>query len=293
MTQSLLIEPSNLWLFGLFVVLFVSLSIGSFLNVVIYRLPVMMKNDWQDEANAFIAEQQGKEYEPPARAAFNLAIPKSTCPRCQTSIKPWHNIPVLGFLWLKGRCANCQAKISWRYPLVEFFTAVIGMLVFWRFGFGWQMPVMLVLSYALVALSAIDFDEQLLPDSISLPLLWLGLLFNSTDAGFVSLSEAIWGAAVGYLSLWSVFWLFKLVTGKEGMGYGDFKLLAVFGAFFGWQVLPSIILLSSLVGAVLGILLIVLFKRDSQKPMPFGPFIALAGWLVAVFPEYFTVLAYF
>ncbi|NRB40087.1 MAG: prepilin peptidase [Pseudomonadales bacterium] len=270
------------WLLFLFVGL-ISLCIGSFLNVVIYRLPIMLQMQWQQEAYFVLEKEQEKEPE-----KFNLSVPNSSCPKCKAAIKPWHNIPVLSYLMLLGKCHSCKAPISIRYPLVEAVTALVCLLLLAQFGMGWQFVSLWVLTLVFIALIGIDFDHQLLPDNLTLPLMWLGLLLN-TQTLFVPLLDAVWGAAAGYLTLWSIFWLFKLVTGKDGMGYGDFKLLAVCGAWFGWAVLPNIILLSSAVGAVLGIVLIVVRGRDSQQPMPFGPFIAIAAWLTVVYPQWFTV----
>lgn len=271
------------WLLFLFVGL-ISLCVGSFLNVVIYRLPVMLERAWKVEAKAILGLEQRSESE----ATFNLSVPNSTCPKCHTAIKPWHNIPVISYLLLRGKCHNCKTPISLRYPFVEAMTAVACLLLLNEFGMGWQFLALWLLTFVFIALIGIDYDHQLLPDNLTMPLLWLGLLVN-TQGLFVPLSEAIWGAAVGYLSLWSIYWLFKWVTGKEGMGFGDFKLLAVCGAWFGWGMLPNIILVSSGVGAVLGIALILIQGRDSQKPMPFGPFIAIAAWLTVVYPQWFMV----
>ena len=277
--------PQEQWLFILAAGTLVSLMIGSFLNVVIYRLPVMMDSAAKEEAKWVLSEG---DYEEEAGDRFNLAFPASRCGHCNTPIKAWQNIPVLSFLLLRAKCGSCKTKISWRYPLVELATAIIALLVMLQSDNLFQMISLLVLSFGLIALTMIDVDHQLLPDSLTLPLLWLGLLLN-TQSTFVDLQSAVLGAAFGYLSLWSVYWLFKLITGKEGMGYGDFKLLAVFGAWFGWQILTNIILLSSVVGAIWGIAMIIALGRDSQKPMAFGPFIAVAGWLSFMYPAYLTV----
>ncbi len=264
--------------FWLLTVALVSLCVGSFLNVVIYRIPEMMKREWQGECRVLLADELKKPTQKEALKPFNLITPKSRCPKCDASIKPWHNIPVLGWLMLKGRCASCDAPISPRYPLIEAFTAIMSLVVAHHFGAtGYALAILLV-TWALIALSFIDIDHMLLPDNITQPLLWFALLL-SVFGLTISTTEALIGAAVGYLSLWSVFWLFKLVTGKEGMGYGDFKLLAVFGALLGWQSLLMIILLSSLVGAVLGITLMTIQGKDKAQPIPFGPYIAIAGWI--------------
>jgi len=255
-----------------------SLLVGSFLNVVILRLPRMLEAEWRQQC----AELNGLE--PAAEPKFGLAWPPSTCPHCQHRIRPWENIPVISYLWLRGRCSACAARISPRYPVIELATALLSAAVAWRFGFGAAALAGIVLTWALIALSVIDFDHQILPDVITLPVLWLGLLL-SLDGVFVSAETSIIGAAAGYLSLWAVYHAFRLLTGKEGMGYGDFKLLALLGAWLGWQSLPLIILLSSLVGAVVGIGLILLRGRDRNIPIPFGPYLAAAGWLALLWRD--------
>ena len=246
------------------------LCVGSFLNVVIHRLPKMMEQEWQAQC----AELRGE----PASTAANLSLakPRSRCPDCGHQITSMENIPVLSYLLLKGKCAGCGTSISARYPIIEVFTAVLSAYAAWHFGPKLQTVGALLLLWCLIALAAIDFDTQLLPDAITLPLLWLGLVFNLMDT-YVDLPAAVVGAMAGYLALWTVFWLFKLATGKEGMGYGDFKLLAALGAWLGWQMLPTIILLSSVVGAVVGITLIVVARRGRNVPIPFGPYLAAAG----------------
>ncbi|MBU0854379.1 MAG: A24 family peptidase [Gammaproteobacteria bacterium] len=253
-------------------VLVLGLLVGSFLNVVIHRLPIMMQRDWRAQAREFL--------ELPAEPAstFNLVLPNSHCPQCDHEIRPWENIPLVSWLALRGKCSSCRAPISSRYPLVELLCGVLSGYVAWHFGFSWQAGAMLLLTWGLLAMSMIDVDHQLLPDSLVLPLLWLGLIANYFGL-FAPLPDAVWGAVAGYLSLWSVYWLFKLVTGKEGMGYGDFKLLAMLGAWGGWQVLPLTILLSSVVGAVLGTIMLRIQKADSGTTIPFGPYLAIAGWV--------------
>ncbi|ENO77020.1 prepilin peptidase [Thauera sp. 63] len=251
------------------------LFVGSFLNVVIHRLPRMMERDWHAQA----AELRGEEVQPTER--FNLATPRSRCPHCGHLIGALENIPVLSYLVLRGRCGHCGARISLRYPIVEAFTALLSGYAAWHFGFGLAAAGALLFIWTMVALAFIDIDTQLLPDDLTLPLLWLGLLFNLGDT-FTDLPSAVIGAMAGYLALWSVYWLFKLVTGKEGMGYGDFKLLAAIGAWLGWSLLPLTILLSSLVGAVVGITLIVLARHGRNVPIPFGPYLAAAG-IIALF----------
>ncbi len=247
------------------------LCVGSFLNVVIHRLPKMMEREWQTQC----AELRGEM--PPPGEALSLAKPRSRCPTCGHRITALENIPLLSYLLiLKGKCAGCGARISPRYPIVEALTGLLSAYAAWHFGPTLQTLGALVLIWALIALSAIDLDTQLLPDSITLPLLWLGLGFNLWTT-YTDLPSAVVGAMLGYLALWSVFWLFKLATGKEGMGYGDFKLLAALGAWLGWQMLPAIILLSSVVGAIVGITLIVACRRGRNIPIPFGPYLAAAG----------------
>ena len=276
---------------GLFVAVVVAftLLIGSFLNVVIHRLPLMMHREWAEQCAELNADDGPDLSGLPER--YNLIVPRSACPHCGHQITALENIPVLSYLVLRGRCSNCKTPISRRYPIVEAATAALCGLVAWHFGFGIEAVAAIVLTLALVALTMIDADTQLLPDSIVLPMLWLGLMLSlwhpvaDAQSLFLSPREAIIGAAAGYLSLWSVFWLFKLATGKEGMGYGDFKLLAVLGAWLGWQKLPLIILLSAVVGAVVGIAMMTVFKRGRDVPMPFGPYLAAAGWIAMLWGD--------
>jgi len=263
--------------FGLF-----GLLLGSFFNVVIYRLPKMMEATWKHECKLLLSEvDDAEEVTPPQ---FNLAIPNSHCPRCNAPVKAWQNIPVLSYVMLRGRCASCKAPIGIRYPIVECVTALLTIFPLLMFGFTPYAFAAILFSWILLILTVIDIDHQLLPDQLTLPLIWLGLLFNSIT-GSIPLHDAVWGAMAGYLSLWSVFWLFKLLTGKEGMGYGDFKLLAALGAWLGWQYLPLIILLSSVVGAVFGGAVMMLKRSDSSTPMPFGPYLAGAGWIALFWGE--------
>lgn len=255
--------------------LILGLMVGSFLNVVIHRLPRMMEIGWQQQC----AELRGET--PAAHPRYNLIVPRSACPRCNHAIGALENIPVISYLFLRGKCKGCGAAISPRYPVVEAISGILSAYAAWHFGFGWATFGALLLIWALLALTFIDFDTQLLPDDITLPLLWTGLLFNLSGT-YTNLSSAVLGAVFGYLALWSVYWLFKLATGKEGMGYGDFKLLAALGAWLGWQMLPLIILLSSLVGAVVGIVLIVVARHGRHIPIPFGPYLA-GGGLIALF----------
>ena len=246
------------------------LLVGSFLNVVIHRLPKMLERDWAAQC----AELRGEPVpEPPA---YNLVVPRSACPSCGHAISAIENVPVLSWLALRGRCASCGTRISARYPAVELVAATLGAIAIWHFGPTWTGLAACGLLWTLLALTFIDFDTQYLPDDITLPLIWAGLVANLFGL-FVTLREAVIGAIAGYLALWSVYWAFKLVRGKEGMGYGDFKLLAALGAWLGWKVLPAIVLVSSAVGAIVGIALIVVVRRDRHQPMPFGPYLAIAG----------------
>lgn len=251
------------------------LCIGSFLNVVIHRLPKMMERDWQEQC----AELRGETLA--EGTSFNLSQPRSRCPACGHQISALENIPLISYLVLRGKCSGCGSAISLRYPFIELFTATLSAWAAWHFGFTWQALGALILIWSLIALAAIDFDTQLLPDSITLPLLWIGLAFNLNGV-MANLPSAVLGAMVGYLALWSVYWAFKLATGKEGMGYGDFKLLAALGAWLGWGMLPAIILLSSVVGACVGVALIIFAKHGRNIPIPFGPYLAAAG-VIALF----------
>jgi leader peptidase (prepilin peptidase)/N-methyltransferase len=281
--------------------LVLGLLVGSFLNVVIYRLPVMLDRQWREQC----AEISSSASPPPTEGAlaaaragevpggraerFNLIVPRSACPRCRAPITALQNIPLLSFLFLRGRCASCGAPISARYPLVEALTGALSALIAWKFGFAWPALAAMVLTWFLIALTFIDIDHQLLPDSLTLPLLWLGLFLSlwGAQAGAaavpVDTRSSLIGAMTGYVSLWSVYHLFRLLTGKDGMGYGDFKLFAALGAWLGWQMLLPIILIAALAGAVIGLGLIVLRRHDRSAPIPFGPFLAGAGWLMLMF----------
>lgn len=260
-----------------------SLSVGSFLNVVVYRLPKMLEREWYGECREFLAEEV---CDIPAKhlPEMTLSKPDSTCPKCDHKIRFYENIPVLSWLVLLGKCSQCDNAISKRYPLVELITCGLGLVIAGVYGVSTFTVFMLILTWGLVALTLIDLDHMLLPDQIVMPLLWLGLLFN-INGGFVPLNEAIIGAVVGYTSLYSIFWLFKLVTGKDGMGYGDFKLFALFGAWIGWQLLPLLILMASGVAAVVGISLIVFKGHKREQAIPFGPYLAVAGWITMVWGE--------
>ena len=253
------------------------MMVGSFLNVVIHRLPKMMEIGWRQQC----AELSSADALPAPIKSYNLFVPRSACPHCNHPISAWENIPVVSYLLLRGKCRSCGAAISPRYPIIEAVSGILCAYAAWHFGFGWAAAGALLLIWALLALTAIDLDTQLLPDDITLPLLWGGLLFNLFGV-YTDLHGAVLGAVIGYLALWSVYWAFKLTTGKEGMGYGDFKLLAALGAWLGWQMLPLIILLSSLVGALVGITMIVAFKHGRNIPIPFGPYLA-GGGLIALF----------
>lgn len=266
-------------------VVWLGLAVGSFLNVVIYRLPVMLERRWRVDARELLTLPTDGATE----ARFDLIAPRSRCPSCETPITAWQNVPIASWLWLRGRCGACGVKISARYPLVEAFTALCTIGIVAVFGYTWATVAALGFTWALIAAAFIDYDTTLLPDGITLPLLWSGLLVN-VGSMFTDLSSAVIGATAGYLVLWSVYWAFKLLTGKEGMGYGDFKLLAALGAWLGWQTLPALILVSSLAGVVIGggILLI---KRE-RKPIPFGPFLALAGFVTLLGRDTFAALVF-
>ena len=258
-----------------------ALLVGSFLNVVIYRLPVMMEREWRAQAEELAATPASDL--PVGR--FDLMAPRSRCPACGHQITALQNIPVISYVLLGGKCAGCGSAIAIRYPVIELLTAVLSGVVAWRLGFGWEAGAAIALTWALVAISVIDIDHQIIPDSISLPLVWIGLtlsLFNPLNGAqilFIDPKTAIVGALAGYLSLWSIYHLFRLITGKEGMGYGDFKLLAALGAWLGWKMLPVIILMAAVVGAVTGILMIVTKRHERSVPIPFGPYLAAAGWI--------------
>ncbi len=270
-----------------------SLLIGSFLNVVIHRLPRMMEREWKHDCCELLEVDQQVDASKP----YNLVTPNSHCPHCAAPVKPWQNIPVISYLFLRGKCANCSGPISIRYPLVELATGLLSGYIAWQWGATPQALAAIGLTWVLITLTMIDIDTQLLPDSLTLPLLWAGLILNSGaffggslegQGLFVSLEDALWGAVAGYMVLWSVFWLFKILTGKEGMGFGDFKLLAALGAWMGWQALPLIIILSSLVGAVIGVAGILIMGRDKNIPIPFGPYLAIAGWIALLWGDMIT-----
>lgn len=262
----------------------ISLAIGSFLNVVIYRFPKMLEQGWYEECREFLSEELDKSKVIETKEKMTLSKPDSTCPKCGHKIRFYENIPVLSWLFLKGKCSSCQSGISIRYPLIEATTAILSVIIATKFGVTIQTLFLLILTWGLISLTMIDFDHMLLPDQITLPLMWLGLLVNTT-ASFVPLQDAVIGAAVGYMSLFSIFWLFKLITGKEGMGFGDFKLVAVFGAWMGWQLLPLLILMASFVGALVGISLMVFKNHQREQAIPFGPYLAIAGWITLIWGQ--------
>ena len=269
------------WLFyGL--VIFTGLSVGSFLNVVIYRLPLMMEKEWRQQCTEFLELESTDN-----NKKISLATPASSCPKCNHKIRAWENIPVISYLLLKGKCASCKAPISAEYPLVETVTAILSVIIAYHYGVSWQTLSALFFTWALIALTMIDFHKQLLPDNIVFPLLWLGILVNMFNT-FVDLESSIIGAMAGYLVLWSVYHTFRILTGKEGMGYGDFKLLAALGAWMGWKMLPLIIVLSSFVGAAIGIAMIIFARHDKNIPIPFGPYLAIAGWIALLWGESIT-----
>lgn len=270
----------------IFLVGIIGLLVGSFLNVVIHRLPIMLERAFRSECASLEMVT-----EPPLTSPYNLVQPRSACPYCQHQITALENIPVLSWLVLKGKCSQCKAHISPRYPVVELITAVISAGLAWHFGVSLELAGALILAWFLIALIMIDADTYLLPDSMTLPLVWLGLLFNSFNT-FTSVESAVYGAIAGYLSLWSVYWAFKLFTGKEGMGYGDFKLLAALGAWFGWSMIPMIILLSSFAGAAIGIVMVIGQNRGWNKPMPFGPYLGVAGLLALIWGKDLSLALY-
>ncbi|MCU7818872.1 MAG: A24 family peptidase [gamma proteobacterium symbiont of Lucinoma myriamae] len=279
--------------FFLLSVFLLGLLVGSFLNVVIYRLPIMLKREWKTDCVTFLSDEFKSEkavYSFPETLSneaetFNLSVPRSRCPACGHKITALENIPLISWLFLRAKCSECGSGISIRYPIIELTTALFSVLVAYYFGVQWFTLAALFLTWALIALTMIDFDTQLLPDNITLPFLWLGLLISLLQISDISLENSVIGAIAGYMVLWMVYQLFKLITGKEGMGYGDFKLLAVLGAWLGWQALPLILLLSALVGAIVGISLILFLGRDKNIPIPFGPYLAAAGFISLLWGE--------
>ena len=259
----------------------VGLLVGSFLNVVIHRLPKMMERDWKAQIDEYLQQDVVASAPPAPSEKYNLVVPRSACPSCGHQITAIENIPIISYLAIGGKCRGCKTPISARYPLIEALTGIVSGLLAWRFGFGLPAVAAIIFAWAMIALTFIDFDTQLLPDDITLPLLWFGLLLNMFNT-FTDLQSAVIGAIFGYLALWSVYWAFKLATGKEGMGYGDFKLLAAIGAWLGWAMLPLVILLSAGVGAVVGISLVLFTKHGRDTPIPFGPYLAAAGLIALV-----------
>lgn len=254
--------------------------LGSFLNVVIHRVPLMLERQWKADCQELLSINSNN----PLLSKYNLWVPRSHCPSCNHQVKVIENIPIISYLFLKGKCSNCGVKISLQYPLVELLTAILTTIVVWKYGFSIQSLGAVIFTWYLIALSGIDIKTQYLPDNMTLPLLWLGIILNIFST-YTDLTSSVLGAIFGYLSLWLVFHIFKFVTGKEGMGYGDFKLLAALGAWMGWQLLPLIILLSSAVGAIIGITMIVTKLQERSKPIPFGPYLAVAGWIAMLYGE--------
>lgn len=268
------------WLFPLLATIF-GLIVGSFLNVVIHRMPIMMEREWRKECQESFPECK-LEID---NSTYNLSVPRSTCPRCDTQIRAIDNIPVLSWLMLKGKCRQCHASIGARYPLIETLTAVLCLVMALQFGFSYFSIALLFFTFVLIVATFIDLDTMLLPDQLTLPLMWAGISLSLFGISPVSLQDSVIGAIAGYLCLWSVYWGFKLLTGKEGMGYGDFKLLAALGAWLGWQYLPIIILLSSLVGLVFGIIQLRMQQKGIDKAFPFGPYLAIAGWVTLLWGQ--------
>jgi len=270
----------NTGTFYLFVILF-SLSVGSFLNVVIYRFPLMLEKNWKSQCRELLDLKQEIEKE------ITLSKPASTCPNCQHKIRAWENIPVVSYLFLKGKCSQCRTHISFQYPAIEILTALLSLVVAINFGVSWQTLAGMVLTWSLIAMAMIDLHKMILPDDLTLPVLWLGLLLSLFNI-FTDPVSSIIGAVAGYMILWMVYQTFKLLTGKEGMGYGDFKLLALFGAWFGWEQLPLVIILSSATGAVIGITMMLIKKHQREQPIPFGPYLAIAGWICMLWGSQIT-----
>ncbi len=283
-----LLENPDFFLFSVFLL---SLLVGSFLNVVIYRLPIMLNRAWKTECIEFLNDNHNNDKNIQIKVAdsaaevFNLSVPRSRCPACAHPITVWENIPVISWLLLRGKCSACKSKISVRYPIIELLTAILSLIAAYTYGVQWFTLAAIILTWALIVLTMIDFDTQLLPDNITLPVLWLGIFISLIHISPTSLQSSVIGAIAGYLILWTVYQLFKLLTGKEGMGFGDFKLLALLGAWLGWQSLPLILLLSALTGAILGISLIIFRGRDKNIPIPFGPYLSAAGYISLIWGE--------
>lgn len=276
--QIIQLFTENNFIFYIFIFV-IGLIVGSFLNVVIYRLPVMLKNEWRQQCHEFLEIKDDIN-----ESKLTLSSPASTCPQCQHKIRFWENIPVISYILLRGKCSSCGTGISIQYPSIEIITALLSIIIAMHFGVSWQTGAALLLTWSLISLTMIDFHTQLLPDNITLPLIWIGIVINMSGL-FTDLQSSVIGAIAGYLILWIVYHTFRILTGKEGMGYGDFKLLAVLGAWMGWQFLPQIIILSSLVGAIIGITMMIAFKHDKNVPIPFGPYLAIAGWIALVWGE--------
>lgn len=282
MLEMLMLSP----ILFLFFICLLGLMVGSFLNVMIVRLPIILQQDWLNQCKNFLSENYNITIPTPTseKTNFNLLVPRSHCPKCKHTVRAFDNIPILSYLLLGGKCRNCRTTISIRYPLIESLTALLSLLTAYHFGLSIQLLPALLFTWALIALTMIDYDQQILPDNITLPFLWFGLLVNLQNF-YCTLPEAILGASLGYIILWSLYWVFKLTTGKEGMGYGDFKLLAMLGAWVGIKGLLPIILFSSLIGAIVGVTLILVKKHQKNVPIPFGPFLASAGWIVFLYGD--------
>lgn len=280
--------------FFLTVVGLFSLLVGSFLNAAIYRIPIMLQREWREECEDFIGGEDSENSNRETTNNFNLFVPRSQCPNCGHMITALENVPVISYLFLKGKCSSCKTHISIQYPLIEVLTALLSVFIAWKIGFGWQILATLVFFWTLITLALIDAKTMLLPDNLTLPLMWLGIAVNYNHL-FVDLQSSVLGAMIGYMSLWSLFQVFRLVTGKEGMGFGDFKILAAIGAWGGWQILPFTIFVASLLGAVIGILMMLIQRQKESQPIPFGPWLALAGFMGFVWRDEViqTMVSYF
>ena len=273
--------------FFLAMVGFFSLLVGSFLNAAIYRIPIMLQREWREECSELFGGDKAdltKDTDNQEEQKFNLFVPRSQCPHCGHTITAMENIPVISYLFLRGRCSSCKTAISIQYPIIEIFTALISVFIAWKVGFGWQTLAALIFTWTLIALALIDAKTMLLPDNLTIPLIWIGIAVNYQHI-FIDLQSSVLGAMIGYMSLWSLFHIFRLITGKEGMGYGDFKILAAIGAWGGWQILPFTIFAASLLGSVLGILWMLIHRQKDSQPIPFGPWLALAGFIGFIWRE--------
>ena len=278
---SILKENTSLFLV---VVGFFSLLVGSFLNAAIYRIPIMLQHSWREECEELLGGEKEQSTLHEKHAKFNLFVPRSQCPHCGHTITAIENIPVISYLFLRGKCSSCKTGISIQYPIIEAFTALLSVFIAWKFGFGWQSLAALVFTWTMITLALIDAKTMLLPDNLTLPLMWLGIAVNYQSL-FIDLHSSVLGAIVGYMSLWSLYHIFRLITGKEGMGYGDFKILAAIGAWAGWQILPFTIFVASMLGAVIGIFMMIIQGKKESQPIPFGPWLALSGFVGFIWKE--------